>query len=259
MPPSPKPADPRLLRALSGPPAGAPRTVVCLPFAGASASAYRAFAAELPSDIAVLAAQLPGRQDRFTEAPFDDLHALVASLADEIAASVAPPVTLFGHSMGALLSWGIAHRLSGSAAAPDIVVLSGSDAPHTRGDTDYTTLVDDEDELLDMGGVDPALMADPRLRDFVFRPLRADLRMLDQAGSLPRVPVDARVHVLGGADDKHVPYRNLVAWRDLQPDADVRVVAGGHFFIWAYLPLLVALVAPDHRPAGSASQTATSS
>lgn len=257
------PDDRRLLRKLAGPSAGAARSVVCLPFAGASASSFRPFAAAVPSDITVLATQLPGRQHRFGEQPFDELHALVACLAEEIAESATPPVTLFGHSMGALLSWAITHRLAGSASAPDVVVLSGSDAPHTRGDADCSTLLDDERELLEMGGVDPALMKDPRLREFVLKPLRSDLRMLARADTLPQTPVAARVHVLGGSRDKHVSPRNLAAWCDLQPDADVRVLEGEHFFIWEHLPLIVSLAVPGRRATGpgtaASSQTAISS
>jgi surfactin synthase thioesterase subunit len=203
-----------------------------------------------------MAAQLPGRQNRFGEQPFDDMHKLVACLAEEIADSVEPPVTLFGHSMGALLSWGVTHRLAGTTSAPDIVVLSGSDAPHTRGDAYSSTPVDDERELLDMGGMDPALLADPRLRDLVFKPLRSDLRMLVRIDTLPQTPVAARVHVLGGSRDKHVSPRNLAAWRDIQPDADVRVLDGGHFFIWEHLPLIVSLAAP--KPSATGTDTAAS-
>jgi surfactin synthase thioesterase subunit len=87
--------------------------------------------------------------------------------------------------------------------------------------------------------------------------------MLAPAGTLPQTPVAARVHVLGGSSDKHVSRRNLAAWRDLQPDADVRVLDGGHFFIWEHLPLIVSLVVPGPGATGSGTaatpQTATSS
>jgi surfactin synthase thioesterase subunit len=262
MPPAHNPKGKRLLRRLAGPSAGATRSVVCLPYAGASASSFRLFASAVPSDTTFLTIQLPGRQDRFTEQPFDDLHTLIACLAEEIAESVTPPMTLFGHSMGALLSWGITHRLAGTASTPDILVLSGSDAPHTRDDA-HSTPVDDERELMEMGGVDPALIADPRLRDLVFKPLRSDLRILGRASTLPQTPVAARVHVLGGSSDKHVSPQNLAAWRDLQPDADLRMLDGGHFFIWKHLPLIVSLAAPESRTTGpgtsTSSQTAASS
>jgi medium-chain acyl-[acyl-carrier-protein] hydrolase len=52
--------------------------LVCFPYAGAGASAFRLWPAGLPETIEVLAAQLPGREGRLRELPARDWKSLVA-------------------------------------------------------------------------------------------------------------------------------------------------------------------------------------
>ncbi|MGF7237100.1 MAG: thioesterase II family protein [Frankia sp.] len=229
------------LRELSPPGEDPVRTIVCLPFAGGSATSYRRLVPLLPPRVRLLAAQLPGRQDRFGTPPLRELHAATASLSGELRELPPGPLTLFGHSMGALLAWEIANLLRDEAAAPDVVIATGTDAPDTRAGIDPTILFSDQDELAALGGIDPALLANERTREFVARPLRADLEMLARVSTWSPGPVPGQLHVLGGADDQHVPLNNLLAWRDRQPGATVRLLAGGHFFIWDHLPLIVSL------------------
>ena len=44
----------------------------CFPYAGGGASAYRGWAAPLPPDVEVCPVQLPGREGRLREAPFEN-------------------------------------------------------------------------------------------------------------------------------------------------------------------------------------------
>jgi pyochelin biosynthesis protein PchC len=96
------------LRGFHPAPPGAPR-LVCLPFAGGSASFFHPLSAALP-DVEVLAAQYPGRQDRLSEPPVADLGAMADAVAAEQPADSARTV-LFGHSVGALVAYEVARRL----------------------------------------------------------------------------------------------------------------------------------------------------
>ena len=77
-------------------------------------------ATALSPEIDVYAVQYPGRQDRHSE-PFVES---IAELADQVVAELQPvldaPVALFGHSMGAVLAFEVAHRLDhdGEAVGP---------------------------------------------------------------------------------------------------------------------------------------------
>src|SRR5262245_18025655 len=77
------------------------RRLVCLPYAGGSALAYRSWSAALPS-VDVCAYELPGRGGRIGEKLTCDARALVG----EIASALQPllPVAIFGHSLGGSLA-----------------------------------------------------------------------------------------------------------------------------------------------------------
>ena len=53
----------------------------------------------------VCALQLPGRENRFNETPFDKLSSLIDALADILCPYLDFPFTFFGHSLGALKNW----------------------------------------------------------------------------------------------------------------------------------------------------------
>lgn len=55
--------------------------LLCLPHAGGTASAYRAWPQWLPSDVELLAARYPGREDRLTEPSARSMQELVAALS----------------------------------------------------------------------------------------------------------------------------------------------------------------------------------
>ena len=69
-------------------------------FAGAGASAFRAWPAALPTDIEIYALQPTGRENRIAEPPLGSLMDLVRALADDISHLVLEPFAFFGNSMG---------------------------------------------------------------------------------------------------------------------------------------------------------------
>src|SRR5688572_9848315 len=83
----------------------------CLPYAGSSASVYVRWKRRLPAWIEVVPVELPGRGRRIGE----PLQTTVAGVLDRIASDVRPepgqPFALFGHSLGAILAFELAHRL----------------------------------------------------------------------------------------------------------------------------------------------------
>src|SRR5690242_5722195 len=78
----------------------------CFPYAGGSAQVFRQWQRHFPSEIALWLVHLPGRGKRIGEQPFTRLQLLVQTIADLIVREPQPPpYALFGHSMGALISF----------------------------------------------------------------------------------------------------------------------------------------------------------
>ena len=105
--------------------------LVCFPHAGGSATFYFPVSRALSPEIDVLAIQYPGRQDRRTESCVDS----IGELADIIAAHLEPladkPITLFGHSMGAMIAFETSSSCpsSSSAAVTPAIIFTGMCTP----------------------------------------------------------------------------------------------------------------------------------
>ncbi|MFE2626197.1 thioesterase II family protein, partial [Streptomyces caelestis] len=113
--------------------------LICLPFAGAGPSFFAPWQGLAPEGLRILPVSLPGREKRFPE----PAHTSVAPAVDDAYAQVTAalgggdgsggPVVLFGHSMGAVLAYELAHRIERSGG-PDrlaALVVSGAPGPWT--------------------------------------------------------------------------------------------------------------------------------
>ena len=112
-----------------------PIPVLCFPFAGAGASMFRRWQ-EYPSQtLRICPVQLPGREDRFDEPPYTNVAEAIEGLFPEVQETIGErgPVALFGHSLGAVLAYAIAHRLQQVGRAEIVqVFVSGSPGPWTQ-------------------------------------------------------------------------------------------------------------------------------
>jgi surfactin synthase thioesterase subunit len=213
-------------------PRPAERLLICLPHAGASALAYLAWQRELAPHAEVLPALLPGRDDRGDEQPASDVDALVADLAAAVADRADRPFVLYGHSMGALLAFELAHALTELGRAPGRLVVSGCDAPHRHKPAHGPEETDEEltGVLLELGCTAREIIDSPRLLGAVISTLRADLALEQGYRFRPRPPLSAPVTAVAGADDPYVTRGGLAAWSELTRGyARIELVRGDHF------------------------------
>jgi medium-chain acyl-[acyl-carrier-protein] hydrolase len=212
-------------------------TLLCVPHAGAGASAFREWGRRLPDWLELRAVQLPGREERFREAPATDLK----RLADELAARLQPftdrPYAVHGHSMGALIAFEVARRLEDAGARPPTrVFLAACGAPHAfRSASPLHALPDDElvATLRRRGAVPEQVLDQPELMRLLIPILRADLGMCAsyRPGPGAVAGLSAGISAFAGDRDPDVPVSAVAAWADLTGGSfRFRVLAGGHLF-----------------------------
>ncbi len=59
-------------------------TLFCFPFAGGGASAYNSWAQKMKSDVTVCPIQLPGREERIMEKPYNSMVDMLGELEEII-------------------------------------------------------------------------------------------------------------------------------------------------------------------------------
>ncbi|MFI7500660.1 thioesterase II family protein [Streptomyces sp. NPDC049687] len=209
--------------------------LICLPYAGGSASGWFRLSAALPPSIQVWAAQYPGRQERRRERPIEDVRELAAALVDVVRDRLDGPYALLGHSMGALVAFEMARLLeSGPGPGPAALVASGRRAPSTVRD-ERVHQRDDAgvaEELRLLSGTDPVFLDDPELLGMIMPALRADYRAVETYSCPPTAAVSCPVTVLVGDDDPRTTIDEARAWeRHTDGECDLRIFPGGHFFL----------------------------
>ncbi|HEX7241933.1 MAG TPA: alpha/beta fold hydrolase [Longimicrobiaceae bacterium] len=208
----------------------------CFPYAGGAASAYRPWPDHLGDRVEVCAVQLPGREARLGERPYDRVRPLVTDLAEILRPFFDRPFAFFGHSMGALIAFELIREMRRRGdALPATLVASGRNAPHLppRQPLNYDL---PEPELVDklrrFEGTPEAVLANEELMRLLLPLLRADFAVNEAYDPYEEPPLDLPILAMGGTGDEEVTQAGLEAWgRYTTGRFAVRVFEGGHFFL----------------------------
>lgn len=220
--------------------------LLVLPCAGASAIMYLRWRRLLPAWIRLVPVELPGRGARIGEPFVEDYDTLVAQICDAHAVSLKGRYALFGHSMGALLAYGVAQRQRElSRPLPRALFVSGSPAPSCRDPQRLADKGDDAALIADLrkrGCTPDEVFGSPELLRLTLDALAADYRVCASFLPLPYAPLPMQLHALGGRADDVDPER-IEAWRrEAVGLFTLDWFDGGHFFIRQHEPQVVAAI-----------------
>jgi surfactin synthase thioesterase subunit len=219
----------------AGPP-GAVR-LYCLPHAGGAASAFRPWIGRLPG-VQVCPLQPPGRETRQREEPHTAMGPLVRELADVVLGAPPGPYALYGHSLGALVGFELAHEIGRRGGpAPVHLLVSGCSAPQWADEDPRFTVPDPTDPqivalLRVLGGTPESFLSNPLVLRMILPALRTDLAVKNGYRYVPRPPLDVPVTALTGTEDPRCTVESVLAWRD-QTVRRFRphLMPGGHFAV----------------------------
>ncbi|MFI6479314.1 thioesterase II family protein [Nonomuraea sp. NPDC050663] len=205
----------------------------CFPHAAGSAAFFRAWHHDLPPAVEVRAVQYPGRADRRADAPIDDAHHIAKLVTDAMAPLLDRPVALFGHSMGALLAYEVARELERRGRGLVHLFASGRHAPHEhRPGQAFLSDADLVEELVRLGGVDAAHLADPVIRELTLPVARNDYRLDQNYTHTPGGTLSCPVTAMLGSGDPEVSPGQAARWGELTSGRfAVRELDGDHFYL----------------------------
>ena len=211
--------------------------LVCFPHAGGGAAAFRGWTVELPETVELVAVRLPGRESRFGEPAIADWPTLLDSLDTALQEVVARPYVLLGHSLGAMIAYEVACRMTALGSPPLGLVLVGCRAPHLPMLVPAIHDLEGDDFVAQLGrfaGTDPRVLADPRLLKLLAPMLRADLALAETWPPGPSVPVEVPLTTFSGRDDPMAPPATVAAWSGYARDRfTAHQLDGDHFSLLA--------------------------
>lgn len=207
--------------------------LLCLAEAGAGGGQFRQWQKLAGESVGVLAVQLPGRENRWTEPPAATVDEVVSGVLAELPQHVVPgrPLVIFGNSFGGLLAYEIAGGLARlSPLRPRALVVAACRPPHDWDGAGRGLRRDELSDLLDMRGLG-ADDLDSDSRELMLQVLRDDARMSESYRHDARRRVDCALHAWGGTYDHTVPTAQLNGWKPYSTGMFVRRdFPGGHQF-----------------------------
>jgi medium-chain acyl-[acyl-carrier-protein] hydrolase len=157
------------------------------------------------------------------------------------------PFALFGHSMGALVSFELARRLD---AEPDHLFVSARRAPHLPERMPPIAHLPDPEFVAAVqrryAGIPQAVLESPDLLELLLFRLRADFEVLETYEHRRGVPLGCPISVFGGREDTTVSEADLAGWSEhTRSQVRTRVLSGPHLFLQEQRQAILAAIAED--------------
>ena len=222
----------------------APIGLVCFAHAGGGAATYARWERDLHPGVEVCAVELPGREHRFREPLRTDFDRLVDEIEQALSMRASGNTVLFGHSLGALFAFEVAHRLrERRGQEPAALIASAAAAPDGVRVHIDTQRVNDRELFAQLdrlyGGMPAALLADDELWRLYANALRADLTMFAQYRHRPRPSRACPIVALHGKEDRLTSRETVARWKSFTTGPfRIATLSGGHFYLQQHSAVL---------------------
>lgn len=224
----------------------------CFHHAGGNSGVFKDWKDALPSEVDVMPLDLPGRGRYQRDLPRRRMAELIEELGCRVSRSLDIPVALFGHSMGALVAFEVAHFIRATQYAKLVhLFVAGCPAPQCspiRCPSSNTSNEELVDELRRMRGTPKAVLDSPELMEIILPTLRADFEVVETYICRTRARLDCPIRVYGGIDDSERPADSLSGWEEQSSiSCSIQMFPGDHFFPISYRPQLLKVLSNDLR------------
>jgi medium-chain acyl-[acyl-carrier-protein] hydrolase len=230
----------------------------CFPYAGGGASIYRGWGASLPADVEVCPVQLPGRESRLRDQPFNRTEPMVAAIADALKPHMTMPFVFFGHSMGGMLSFELSRELRRRGQAlPLHIFVSGRRAPQLPAREEPIYDLPEPEFLIklrELNGTPEEVLQHDELMRLLIPILRADFAVNETYAYTQEEPFDFGISAFGGLGDEEVTREDVAAWQEhTRGRFRMRMLPGDHFFLNGQKDLVLEAVSRDLAEIASVS------
>lgn len=208
----------------------------CFPYAGGGASVFRSWSRDLPPEIDVRPVQLPGRERRLREDPYNHLTPLVTAVEQVLLPYLTEPFAFFGHCLGALVAFELSRKIRRLyGLQPVALFVSGHRAPHLPDRFSPAHQLPDSAfaaELRRRNGTREEVLQNPDVMRLVLPLLRADFAICETYRYMPGETLSCPIAAFGGVEDPAVLPEELEDWtKQTCGPCTVQILPGDHFFL----------------------------
>jgi surfactin synthase thioesterase subunit len=228
--------------------------VFFIPFAGGNRYSFREYFKKIPPALDFIALEYPGRGMRMNDALLTDVGAIVNDLYSQIRQQVGgTPYAIFGHSMGALVAFLLARKLSDHRdRLPKYLFLTGTSGPsaisrnikqrHQLGREEFIHAI------REMGGLPDEILANEELLEYFEPILRADFTAVETYRYAEARPLNIPMTIVTGTDEE-MSEEDISLW---QQESVCRVkfqkLPGGHFFVLSHVAAILEMISLELLP-----------
>ncbi|MEU3173538.1 alpha/beta fold hydrolase [Streptomyces sp. NPDC007000] len=191
--------------------------LVCAPFAGAGPSFFHPWRTLSAGRWRVVPVELPGRERLILRTPYRNVVEAARDTVDDLVAEAGEGarISLFGHSLGAVLAYELTHLLTARGVPVERLVVSGSPGPWTQRERRATGLPDEEflARVEEFAGFRHEALDHPEMRELILPVLQADCEMHENYVPSTHEPVTVPICSLRGAHDGLVSADQAHEWQ----------------------------------------------
>ncbi|WP_394750397.1 thioesterase II family protein [Spongiimicrobium salis] len=210
----------------------------CLPYAGGSSVIFSKWKYLIHENVTLVPIELAGRGTRIHEPLYPNIKEAVNDIFNRVKVEIGEgDYAFFGHSMGALLSYELAQKISNQGLKPPIhMFFSGRGAPHVKPlkEKKYHLLNESDfrSKILELGGTPPSFFDHPELLELFLPVLRNDFKLASHNFTKRKViplPYDITVFV---GKDEDLSAEQIDGWKKhTEKHCQIHYFNGGHFFL----------------------------
>lgn len=203
---------------------------------GGGASTYFPWIKDLSPAVELIAIQLPGREGRFHEPLSNRIEDIVRNVSNEFAFYTDKPFFIFGHSLGALLSFEFAKFIRKTRSiSPYYIIVSANKAPHIplrRKSFSQLDIPSLKAELALYGGINKEILDNEEFFNIFYPILMNDFSIFENYSYKNSQPFLCDMLALSGTQDQSVQKKEILAWaRHIKGHFKHISFPGDHFFL----------------------------
>jgi medium-chain acyl-[acyl-carrier-protein] hydrolase len=216
------------------------RKLFCFHHAGGSSQIYFGWKKLLPQTMELKAIQLPGRWERYKEAPFRRIPPLIEKLVESLGPEVDGPYAVFGFSLGAIVGFEWVRALiSRGYAQPVHLFVCARSGPQVPRKLSPLSNLPQEEFIQKFGeryGAIPAIiLKEAEMKKNFLHYCQADFEMYENYVFEPGSLLDCPITALGGLADPVVTQGDLERWKEqTRGRFSIHMFQGDHFFLNQY-------------------------